>query len=114
MAITKIRRIFLDMILNITPDVYGTYVTTYRKVIKKIITQFMNSIYGTMVKSLIYYCKFFKMLKFNRFKMNPYDPCVENQMANGLKQYVLFNVDHCKLIHKDPKLNGSFIGVICD
>ena len=33
-------------------------------------------------------------------------------MVNGLQKYILFHVDDCKLIHKDPNLNDSFIGVI--
>ena len=58
MAIIKIRGILVDMLLDIAPDVYGSYVTTNMKIIKQLITQCMNSIYGTMVASLIYYCKF--------------------------------------------------------
>ena len=53
MAIIKIRRILVDIILDITPYVYGPYVTTEKKVIKKIMNQCMNVIYGTMVASLL-------------------------------------------------------------
>ena len=65
-----------------------------------------------MVASLMYYCKFCKTLKLNKFNMNPYDPCVANQLVNGLQQSILFHVDDCKLIQKDTKINDSFIGVI--
>ena len=34
MAIIKIHEILVEMILYMTPDVYGPYVTTYRKGIK--------------------------------------------------------------------------------
>ena len=44
--------------------------------------------------------------------MNPYDPCVVNLLVNGLKQYILFHVDYCKLRHKDLKVNEIFIGVL--
>ena len=27
------------------------------------------------------------------FKLNPYHPCVSNQMVNGLKHFILFHVD---------------------
>ena len=44
--------------------------------------------------------------------MNPYDPCVANQLVNGLQQSILFHVDYCKLSHKDTKVNANCIGVI--
>ena len=46
--------------------------------------------------------------------MNPYDPCVANGLVNGLQQYILFNVNACKLIHKNTKVNDSFIGVLLE
>ena len=70
MAVIKIRGILMDTILYIAPDIYGQYVTTNRTVIKQLIIQCMNVIYETMVENLLYYCKFFKMLKLNKFKMN--------------------------------------------
>ena len=94
MSIIKIRGVLVDMLLYIAPDFYGPYVTTDRKGIKKLITQFMNTIYGTMVEIILYYCKFCKTLKLNKFKMNPYDTCVANRLENGLQQSILFNVDY--------------------
>ena len=110
MSIITIRRILVDMPLDIVSDVYGLYVTTDRKGINQLITQCMNAINGTILVSLMYYCKFCKMLKWNKFKMNPYDPCVANILVNGLQQYILFHVDNCKLGHKDTMVNDSFIG----
>ena len=43
--------------------------------------------------------------------MNPYDPCVSNQMVNWWQQSILFHVDYCNLIQKGPKVNASFVGV---
>ena len=86
MAIVKIHRILVDMLLYITPGFYIKCVTTDRKGIKKLINQCMYIIYETMVASIIYYCEFCKNLKSNNFNMNPYDPCVANQMVNGLQQ----------------------------
>ena len=112
MSIIKIRRVLVNTIIDISPDACGLFVTTNRKGIKKLFTQGMNAIYVTMVSSLLYHCKFCKMLKLNKFKMNPYDPCVSNQLVNGLKQCILFHVDDCKLSHKDPKVNDSLTGVL--
>ena len=63
MAIINIRGILVEMLLDIAPDIYGMYVTTYRKGIKQLMNQTMDSIYVTMVESLIYYCRFCKTLK---------------------------------------------------
>ena len=100
------------MLLDIAPDVYGTYVTTDKKGIKQLITQCMNAIYGTMLTSLLYYLKSCKTLILNQFKMNPYDSCVANLLVNELQKYILFHVDDCKLSHKDTKVTDSFIGVL--
>ena len=114
MVIIKIHGTLVDMILYIAPDVYGPYVTTDRKGINQLITQCMNGIYGTMVASLLYYCKFCKTLKLNKFKINPYDPCVANRLVNILQQYILFHVNGCKFIHKYLKINDSFIVSLCE
>ena len=78
MAIINIHNILVDMLPYIAPDVFGPYVTIDLKGIKQVITQCMYDIYGTMVTSILYYCKFCKTLKLNKFKMNLYDPYVEN------------------------------------
>ena len=102
----------MDMLLYLSPYLYGTYVTTDRKGTNQLINQCMNSVYVTMVEILLYYCKFCKTMKLNKFEMNPYDTCVTNLLVNGLQQSTLFHVDDCKLSHKHPKVNDSFIGVL--
>ena len=71
MSIINICSILVYMLLDINLDVHITYVTTEIKLIKQLITQFMNSIYGTKVASLLYYCMFCKTLKANKFKIKP-------------------------------------------
>ena len=111
MATINIRGILVDMLLDIAPYVYEQYVTTDSKWINQLINQCMNAIYGTIVASILYYCKFYKMFKLNTLKMNPYYPCVSKRLVNGSRQSILFHVDDCKLSHNDPKVNESFIGV---
>ena len=83
----------MDILLDIAPGFYETDLTPDMKGTKELIAQCMNSMYGTMVASLLYYCKFCKMLKLNKFKMNPYDTCVTNLLVNGLQKSILFHVD---------------------
>ena len=53
MAIIKVLRILVDMLLDIYPNFYGLYVTTEGKGIKKMIIQWINTTYGTMVAIIL-------------------------------------------------------------
>ena len=93
MAIIKIRRILVDILVDLAPDVYREFVTTYKKVIKTLVVQCQNALYGTMVASLIYYRKFVKSLMYIGFVLNPYDPCVAKNIIGGHQMTICFHVD---------------------
>ena len=76
---------------------------------EQLLVQFQNALYGTMVASLLYYCKFTKSLTDVGFKINPYDPCVANKMINGQQMTICDHVDDCKLIHCRRKVNDRTI-----
>jgi hypothetical protein len=57
MAIIKFHGILVDIIVQIAPDFY---VTTDYKGMKQLLVKCQNALYGTMVASLLYYCKFTK------------------------------------------------------
>ena len=63
MAVIKIRGLLLDILLNISTEVYGPYVIIDRKGVKQLIVQCQKSIYGTITVSLLYYKKFRKSLE---------------------------------------------------
>ena len=44
--------------------------------------------------------------------MNPYDPCVANQLVSKLQQYIIFHIADCKSRQMYTKVNDSFIGVL--
>ena len=60
MAFIKIRGVLVDILVEITPDVYKSFVNTDKKGIKQLLVQCQNALYGTMVASLLYYHKFTK------------------------------------------------------
>jgi hypothetical protein len=60
MAFIKIRGILVDILVEISPDVYKSYVSKDKKGSKKLLVQCQNALYGTMVASLLYYRKFVK------------------------------------------------------
>jgi hypothetical protein len=78
MAFIKIQGILVDILVGITPDVYKSYVSKDKNGMKKFMVQCQNALYGTMVRSLLYYQKFFKSLTDIAFVINPYDMCMAN------------------------------------
>jgi hypothetical protein len=83
MAFIKIRGILVDILVEIAPDVYKYYVSKDKKGSKQLLVKCQNSLYGTMVASLLYYWKFLKSLTDTDFVINPYDPCFTNKMIEG-------------------------------
>jgi hypothetical protein len=53
MAIIKICRVLMDILVQIAPDIYKFYVTTDKKETKQLLVQCQNALYGTMVVSLL-------------------------------------------------------------
>jgi hypothetical protein len=99
MTIIKIHGVLVDILIQIAPDVYKSYVTTDKKGMKQLLVQCQNALYGTMVVSLLYYCKFTKSLASVGFEINPYNPCVVNKTVDGTQMTICFHVDDCKLSH---------------
>ena len=112
MVTIRVRGILVDILLGISPKVYGPYVIIDKKGNQSLILTCMNVIYGTMVASLLYYKKFCKSLIAYGFKLNPYDPCVANRMVNWRQQTVFYHVDDCKISHVDTKANDDLIKII--
>jgi hypothetical protein len=112
MAIIKIRGVLLDILVQIAPNIYKSYVTTNKKGMKQLLVQGQNALYGTMVASLLYYHKFTKSLTSVGFKINPYDPCVANKTVDGTQMTICFHVDDCKLSHHSSRANDNMIDLL--
>jgi hypothetical protein len=95
MAFIKIRGILVDILVEIAPDVYNSYVSNDKKGSKQLLVQCQNSLYDTMVTSLLYYRKFVNSLTDIDFMINPYYPCVANRMIEGDQMTICFRVDDC-------------------
>ena len=109
MAFIKLCGVLVNILLDITPEVYKDYVYYDKRGVKQLLVQCQNTIYGTMVASLRYYRKFTKSLTSVGFEINPYDPCVTNKIVEGKQQTICFHVDDCKLSHIDNKVNDTMI-----
>jgi hypothetical protein len=109
MAFIKIRGIIVDILVEIAPDIYKSYVSKDKKGLKQLLVQCQNALYDTVVASLLYYRKFVKSLTDIDFVINPYDPCVANKMIEGYQMTICFHVDDCKLSHPKIKIMDSMI-----
>jgi hypothetical protein len=109
MAFIKIRGILVDILVEIAPDVYKSYVSKYMEGTKQLLVQCQNATYGTRVSSLLYYRKFIKSLMDIDFVINPYNPCVANKKIEGKQMTICFHVDDCKLSHLKNKVMDSMI-----
>jgi hypothetical protein len=49
----KIRGILVDILVEITPDVYKSYVSKDKKGSEQFLVQYQNALYGMMVASLL-------------------------------------------------------------
>jgi hypothetical protein len=70
-AIIKVCGVLVDILVQIAPNVYKSYVMTDKKGTKQLLVQCQNALYGTMVASLLYHRKFTKSLTRVQFKINP-------------------------------------------
>jgi len=83
-----------DMMVQIAPEVYRTYVTTDKKGTRILYVKLQKALYRLMRASLIFYRKLRKELEGYGLIVNPYDPCTVNMMTKGGKQLtVTWHVD---------------------
>jgi hypothetical protein len=109
MAFIKIRGVLVDILVEIAPDVYTSYVSRDKKGTKQLLVQCQNALYGTMVASLLYYRKFVKSLTDIGFIINPYDPCVANKIIEGKQMTICFHVDDFNLSYCKKKVTDTMI-----
>jgi hypothetical protein len=112
MAFIKIRGILVDILVEIAPEAYKSYVSQDKKGNKQLLVQCQNALYGTMVASLLYYRKFVKSLTDIDFIINPYDPCIANKIIEGKQRTICFHVDDCKLSHHKKTVMDRMIGYL--
>jgi hypothetical protein len=112
MAFIKIRGILVDILVEIAPEAYKSYVSQEKKGNKHLLVQCQNTLYGTMVASLLYYRKLVKSLTDIDFIINPYDPCVSNKIIEGDQMTICFHLDDCKLSHRKKTVMDRMIGYL--
>ena len=109
MATITVWGTLVDVLVEISPDIYGPFVSTDKKGVKTLIFRCHNAIYGTMVASILYYKQFCMTIKHLGFKINPYDPCVTNRTIDNNQKTIFWHVDDCNISHVDLKVNDKLI-----
>jgi hypothetical protein len=109
LAFIKIRGILVDILVEVAPDMYKSYVSKDKKGTKQFLVQCQKALYDIMSAILLYYWKFFKSLTGIDFVINPYDPCVPNKKIEGEHMTICFHVDDCKISHRKTKVMNSMI-----
>ena len=61
-----------------------------------------KALYDLLQSALIFYKKLRKDLETYGFVINPYDPCVANDVVESHQMTVRWHVDDLKVSHKDP------------
>jgi hypothetical protein len=110
MAFIKIRGILVDILVEIAPEAYRSFVSQDKKVNKQLLVQCQSALQGTMAASLLYYRKFVKSLADIDFIINTYDPCVTNKIIEGKHMHICSHVDDCKLSHRKKTVMDRMIG----
>ena len=65
-----------------------------------------------MVARLICYRNFTKSLTDVGFKINPYDPYVDNKMIDGQQMTICYHLEDCKLSYRRSKFNYWLINFL--
>ena len=75
-----------------SPEIYKKYLTVNRKGELVIYMEALNALYRTMKAALIFYNKLVANLKSVGFQLNPYDPCVANNIVDGTQLTFVWHV----------------------
>jgi hypothetical protein len=105
-VIMKITGVLVDLLANMSPEVYGPYVVMDKH--KGVIyVQVLRGLYGMLISSIIWYAKLQTDLEGNGYIFNPYDPCNANKIVRHKRHTIRFHVDGLMCSHKDPEVNNE-------
>ena len=91
-----------EQIVMVYPKLYQKYVTYDNKGNDMLYAEMNKALYCMLKSSLLFYKKMRKDLEAYGFVINPYDPCVANDVVESHQMTVRWHVDDLKVSHKDP------------
>ena len=90
----------LEEMAAVEPSLYRKYVTYSTKGGPMLYVRLSMALYGMLRATLLSYKRLRSDLEIMGFKVNPYDPCMDNKMVNGHQMTVCWHVDDLKVSHK--------------
>jgi hypothetical protein len=106
-VIMKIKGPLVDMLLNLDEEKYQPFVL-HKGNNQVLFVEMQKALDGMLQSALLYYKKFKKDIEQIGFKINPYDPCVANQMINGHQHTITWHVDDISQATSMKELMMSF------
>ena len=106
--IMKIKGRLADLLVEMAPEVYGSYVTKENGV-SVIYLEILKAMYGMIKSPLLFYRRFRKDIEAAGFTVNPYDICVANKIEGGKIFTIMWHVDDIKGSHVDSRVNDNFV-----
>ena len=91
-VIMKITGVLVDLVVNISPEVYGPYAVTDKNKIV-LYVQVLRGLYDMLYSGIVWYKKLQKDLEGNSYVFNPFDPCVANKIVRHKRHTIQFHVD---------------------
>ena len=88
------------MLVEMCIEVYGKYVV-YENRRKVIYVEVLRDLYGMLVAYLLWYNKFHSDIEEISYELNPYDPCVDNQMVKNKQHAASLHVDDLMISYID-------------
>ena len=87
-VITLLRGNLAKMMVRIDPSMYRKYVMYSKNGVPILYVRLSKALYGMLRSFLLIYKRIRSDLEEREFVVNPYDPCVTNNMVNGGKMIV--------------------------
>jgi hypothetical protein len=108
-VLMRLDGILAELMVTVAPIIHRKYITTNAKGKLVLYVQLEKALYGMMKSALLFYRKLVADLCSIGFKLNPYDPCVANEMIDGHQMTIFWHVDDLFLRHKDSTTVSNFI-----
>ena len=102
MSFVKFQGPAVDALLRIIEAKYEKFVV-YEEKNRVLYVKLLKVMYGTLTAPILWYCLFANTLVDDGFTLNPYDPCVVNEMVNGSQMTVCWYVNDLKVSHVNEK-----------
>jgi hypothetical protein len=99
-VIMTIRDRLAELMVKAAPNIYRNVITLDANNQPILYVKLQKALYGCLRSALLFYEKLVGDLKSQVFELNPYDPCVANNVIAGEQFTLTWNVDDIKMSHK--------------